>query len=91
MTVSHCRDPSSEGSVTLAKGLNLPPDITPGPGQDFSFHLSALLSGSFHLYGPTLSCPVPMMSQQAYWGNVQGLPVKHLDVPVAEEVADRAK
>lgn len=92
VTVSHCHDPSSEGSFTqvrskLAKCL--PPDITPGPGQvSFSFHLSALLSGSFRLYGPTLSCPLPIMSQQAYWGNVQGLPVKHLDVPVAEEVAD---
>ena len=38
-----------------------------------------------------LSCPVPTLSPQAYLGDVQGLPVKHLDVPVAEEVADRAK
>lgn len=45
-------------------------------------------SRSFHAYGPTLSCPLTMLSHQAYWGNVQGLPVKHLDVPVAEEVAD---
>lgn len=65
------------------------PAITQGPGQvSFSLHLSAPLSWSFHVSGPTLSRPLPRLSQQAYWGNMQGLPVKHLDVPVAEEVAD---
>lgn len=33
----------------------------------------------------------PGYRAELLWGNVQGLPVKHLDVPVAEEVADRAK
>lgn len=35
--------------------------------------------------------PLHRHAHPTHRGDVQGLPVKHLDVPVAEEVADRAK
>lgn len=39
---------------------------------------------------PSASDPAPLHRHAcpAHRGDVQGLPVKHLDVPVAEEVAD---
>lgn len=64
-----------------------------GVGEAFCL----LSSGPFHLSSPRSSlfsvptpdkAPLHRHARPAHRGDVQGLPVKHLDVPVAEEVAD---
>ena len=40
---------------------------------------------------PPDTAPLHRHAHPTHWGDAQGLPVKHPDVPVAEEFADRAK